>query len=367
MLDALLLGGDLTPFAFRLLDQGDLAGSAVEPIVADDSSLYASLCRRTAGAACYADAFSYILQACRGLRLKCRGEGMLASLGMHRGHFVVVRPFGMLDGRFVHLLDRLACLSGRPVFVKKIQPEQRGSLKNVQGLRVASVYDATRRLGLPGAYTWDNMAYADDDTYPEQVLDLDVTLGHARRPSDWARDFQKASGMSWRSPAFGSLKRGYKALRKRLQRFLNCGRRLHLRNLEPDRLPAVRRFLQAYFGPDRPECPAAYDDLLAYYVAGDKKDGLFSYIAHLDDDPTPVGFFAAERLDELSAGLYAGVCLRADAGVPEAVRVQVMSRLRETGVRFLNLGGSEVRGLHRYKQHFAPVEERVLPMLVYGA
>jgi len=81
---------------------------------------------------------------------------------------------------------------------------------------------------------------------------------------------------------------------------------------------------------------------------------------------SPVGFFFVERLDKESAGLYAGVVSRSHPGLPEYLRVCMMSRLQEAGIRFLNLGGSETESLHAFKRKQGPVEERYMRMLAYG-
>jgi hypothetical protein len=74
-----------------------------------------------------------------------------------------------------------------------------------------------------------------------------------------------------------------------------------------------------------------------------------------------------ERLDSSSAAIYARLIRRTHSGLPEYAMAHVLSRLKQQGVRRINLGGSETFGLHAFKKKLAPIEERTLPLLVYGS
>ena len=60
----------------------------------------------------------YITQACRGLGLgwKYLDGDRLFSVGCHNGHYVIVNPLGVLDGRLEGLLEKLSSRSGKPVY-----------------------------------------------------------------------------------------------------------------------------------------------------------------------------------------------------------------------------------------------------------
>ena len=69
-------------------------------------------------------------------------------------------------------------------------------------------------------------------------------------------------------------------------------------------------------------------------------------------DGEVAGFFAYERIDALSAGVYASVAVHGYPGLSEAMLLGLMRRLSEEGIRFANLGGSETHSLDLYKAKF---------------
>ena len=84
------------------------------------------------------------------------------------------------------------------------------------------------------------------------------------------------------------------------------------------------------------------------------------------DDGSIVRYFCGERLDDESGGIYAELAVNEYVGLPEHLSTRFYEKLLTAkGIKYLNLGGSELIGLHRYKVKFAPIEERKMDMMVY--
>jgi len=118
---------------------------------------------------------------------------------------------------------------------------------------------------------------------------------------------------------------------------------------------------------------AAAHNLRGDFKAGAVADAgayhcLINDFAHRIDDKTyfglvlainnsPVGFCFAERSGPSSAALYASLTLRGLRGASEFLLVSLLSHLEKTGIRSINLGGSETLSLFRFKKKFDPVME----------
>lgn len=337
-------------------------------ISGNDAPLYSDFFVRDNRVACYGNSWAYIIQACRGLGggFKYHDRDVLLSIGRHRGHYVVVRPLGNIDSRFTDLLRTLRERSGKPVFIKKLFSDQVVRLRALGEFCEAASYSASESKASAGVYPWDSVNFADDDTYPEVILDLGVTLKYRMKPQQWLNELQLALVHPLEKPQLKTIKTGYRRFRRNIKKFLRLGIECRLKEYDAGSADEIRRFLLTYFGPTRKENVAAYEAMLASPRAGANGNDRFCFVAHVAGVESPVGFFFVERLDEESAGLYAGVVSRSYPGLPEYLRVRMMSHLQEAGIRFLNLGGSETESLHAFKRKQGPVEERHMATLVYG-
>jgi hypothetical protein len=341
----------------------------ISPITERDILLYRHFFSRDGRAACYGNSWTYITQACRGLGLgyKYYDDDVLLSLGWYRGHFVIVRPLGNIDNRFAKLLKSLKSAAHRPVFIKKLFPDQVATLQRLEDFCLASTYTRDNEQPVPGGYVWDGSAFADDDTYPELIYDLDLSLQLELTQSQWLAEYQPACPDS--SSAFygKSLSRYLYECRRRVRQFSNLGLRCRLEEYHASMENSVRQFCADYFGVPRGENVAAYENMFELARETDRDHPFFRFVAFVDDSTTPSGFFVIERLDRLSAGSYASIISRRYSGLSEYLTIQVMRQLKEAGVRYLNVGGSESSGLHTFKKKYGPIAERAMPMLVYGA
>jgi hypothetical protein len=302
----------------------------------------------------YANSWTYITQACRGLGLgwKYRDQERLYSIGSHDGDYVVVNPLGVVDERLEAVLATLRRMSGRPVFVKKASHDCASAL-----LKIGCVATS------PGGCAWDDVAHADDDTYPELILDLDISLGYLQRPQEWYEQYRLARNGAGMADG-ESTKAGYRQFRRSVRRFADADRGREVVRYESGMSDAVESWVESYFGEARPEAPRVYDNLLAALRQGVRKGGDYGFV--IQGAAGVEGLIFAERLDARSAGLYARLVRRSCPGLPEYAMSQALAFLRQDGIRRVNLGGSETLGLHLFKKKLAPVNERRIPLLVYG-
>lgn len=320
-----------------------------------DREIYQAFLRAAEGTAVYANSWTYITQACRALGLgwKYMDADRLISIGWHNGHYVLVNPLGIADGRLGDIVGDLCRESGRPVFIKKASPEHTAVLKKAGAFAAHG-----------GSCGWDVIAYADDDTYPEQLLAIDISLGYSLRPCEWFRHYC-AARTSPHTCGEHSVRASYRQFRRNIRRLSESGKRYEIREYRPQMNGTIRRWVCEYFGHDRPEAPAAYRNLIEGLHHGLHKESQFCFVVCGETEGGIHGLIFAERLDDESAALYARLIGRNHPGLPEYAMAQVLTHLRRQGIRRLNLGGSETAGLHAFKKKLAPVEERQMQLLVY--
>lgn len=328
----------------------------LQPIVWDDYEVYQTFFRAAPGTAVYANSWTYITQACRGLGLgwKYLDGDRLFSVGLHRGHYVVVNPLGVVDDRLEAVLSTVHAFSGKPVFIKKASPAHAAALEGMGCIPAR-----------PGSYTWDDAAYADDDTYPELIVDLEVSLGYSQKPQDWYRQYQTARNGAGVADG-ASTRAGYRQFRRSVRRGAAAGIAREVVAYRPGMLAGVQRLVEGYFGGERPDASGVYDNLLAGLRRGIREGTEYCFVVQTGGGSETDGVIFAERVDANSAAIYARLIRRTCPGLPEYGMAQALGRLRQEGIRRVNLGGSETSGLHVFKKKLAPIEERPLPLLVYG-
>lgn len=72
----------------------------------------------------------------------------------------------------------------------------------------------------------------------------------------------------------------------------------------------------------------------------------------------PVGFSFAGRISPKAAALYSSISLTSYRGASEYLLMDMLDMLASAGIEFLNMGGSETRGLFEFKSKFATSELR---------
>jgi hypothetical protein len=329
--------------------------SHLTPITEQDIPLFRRFFSAERRLACYGNSWTYITQACRGLGLGYKffdGQTLLA-LGMERGHFVVVRPLGKLGHSTAAFFKTLFKASNKPVYIKKLFADQVIELQSLATFQRSE------------DYPWGPQSFADDDTFPEMVIDLDVTLRHDLTGSKWFDYFRERQLLRNTIPRKRAIQYR-KEFRRRVRYFQRSGKMCSLQKLHTKNKQDVWEFIQQYFTPNRKLNALAYRNMLQRSIE-DADPNYYYYVAYVDNSVRPKGFFLLERLDGQSVGSYAKIVDRDQSGLSEYLTFQVLLQLRREGIRFVNTGGSERIGLHQFKKKYTPVEERSMTMLVYAA
>ncbi len=280
----------------------------ISPITLADHPRYQQFFAQDQRHACYGNSLIYLTQACRGfgLGLKYDDGDTLLSIGCHRDHYVIVRPLGVIDRRLLDLLTLMREISGKPVFLKKLFPDQAQQLR-----QMGPFSDAAQET-----YPWDADAFADDDTYPEIILDLDPTPANA---SPITREDERPIAEQGEYMSHFTWNRSRRTQRKYLtsvRRFQQMEVPCTLRPYTPALATDVRAFLRGYFAA-QPQNVAAYEAMLTLGDLHTNRDRVFSYVASLDERDEVVGLLVTERLDADTAGDYAGIVSRQYPGLSE--------------------------------------------------
>src|SRR2546423_1583501 len=343
----------------------------ISPITNKDRELYNRFFEEDSRVARYGNSWTYITQACRGigsgLGLKYYDGDLLLSIGYHRGHYVIVRPLGRINERIIRLLKVLRSVSRKPVFLKKLFPSQVNQLRHFGNFKDAVKYSNSGINPEPGDYPWSMESFADDDTYPEIILDVNITLNYGLPPKEWFTHFKTSRINSGEAQSLEQLLNRYLRLRSKVNGFVRSGIGLHIIDFNIQMADEIRQFLFKHFGEEDKRNVEAYENMLTQLPLGNNGHSFFSFVAYRDGVAAPQGFFVTERLDKESAGLYAAVASRSCSGLSEYLHIEMLSRLQHKGIRLLNIGGSEIKSLHEFKLKFAPVEERYMKLVVYGA
>jgi hypothetical protein len=294
------------------------------------------------GTAEYANSWLYLTQACRGAfssygRLVGQSD-FIAGLGRHNRHWVVVRPCGHPSESFLHALDQLvSTTNARPfVFIKKADSNMRDYFADLARVNKVGVLGAS-------AYRWDRNAPHDDDTFPEIVVSL----------QDLFRALHERGG---------PLRR----LRSQLRRFELLKLNVEISTIPQTGFSRVVEMLESHFEADS-SYVESYINMLRILSRSTPTDTWRHFVPVVEGEP--VGLFVYDRIDEMSAGVYASVASKHYPGLGETMMLKLFERMRWEGVAFANLGGSETEGLRNYKRKFTlpyqtGLEEHRYPILV---
>jgi hypothetical protein len=337
----------------------------VSSITMNDYLLFRSWFRQDARKlgqdAVYAHSFTYIRQACRafGMGLKYHTDKALCAIGAHRGHYVVVRPMGVLDSQFISFLDTLRTLSGKPVFIKKLFPAQSECLRQQALFCTARIFK--HGLPHPGDYPWDEYAYADDDTYPELIYHADVVLNYGLRMDKWGEVFAtKREEITTDELRF--FKRKMRDVRQAINVYQKENPDISVVRYHPKMRLAIEQFLKDYFE-DRHAHLQAHLDLVTP-PDGASEENYFNMVTL--DGKEIIAYHIAERSGKNAASCCVGVSTQKISGLGAFIYYYLFQYLAPYGIKRFNAGGSERRSLHRFKLKPAPIEERHMDMLVYG-
>ncbi|MEA5624221.1 hypothetical protein [Nostoc sp. UHCC 0251] len=293
----------------------------------------------------YGNSFYYVCQAANGLGpdrlgLKYFDGRMLAGIGIGNRfslggnwHFHVVNPMGEFDPESLQRLCRhLLELSGVPVFVKKLTMEERDRLLDIG---FSPIED----------YPWHAQAMEEDDTFAEQILDVNAVLEKLK--------VHQRSGLKTNYRYFCS-----KFGDQTTSEFLceeNAAEAHDIVNKFFDYLDIKQLHISQ---------TSDYDNIIHYPPLGNNGKMYFSRLIRIAGKAA--AFFAMEPISDDTVGLYASITLHQEfPNLSEYLIVECCRLLQKAGYRYLNLGGSETSGLFSFKEKFSPVEYRKLQWVVY--
>lgn len=317
----------------------------ITPVTINDYKIYKSFFLKSFKKeykAPYSFSWAYITQAARGtghgLGLKFYTQDCLITIGIHKGHFVIIRPLGNYKKYLSNLLKELVNVSKTPVYIKKLTPPEEEKLKE------SGIYFLKARENYPWSAEWPE----DDDTFPEIIIEIDKVLEYEKIPNPKLKN-----------------------LRSDIHRFLNLKINPKLVLYQKEMYKEVFSYLRKFFGGDKNKDASfanAYKNMLINLPYN--RSNFFSYVYYIGNEI--VGYFFAERINGESAGLYAST------GYPEKkngepkypgltpyLHIKMMEQLKQFEIKYLNLGGSEVESLHRFKLKFQPIEKRKINLLIY--
>jgi hypothetical protein len=293
----------------------------------------------------YGNSFYYLCQAANGigsqkLGLKYYDGEMLASIGIFNRaslgggwHYHIIHPWGKFNAQKIQTLAQsLLGLSGNPVFVKKITVQQQELLLN-------SGFSPIEK------YPWHSQAMEEDDTFPEQILDIHKIIGELEKPgkTDFKDKWQRFQAR------YGEVIEGYNLTEKNLV----------------DSQIIVKKFFEYLENKNLHISQVSdYDNIIFHPPLGKNGKNYFSQILYLQH--RPVAFFAAEAIAKNTVGLYANITLYQEFDyLSEYLIVYICQLLKKAGYKYLNLGGSETSGLFQFKEKFLPVAYNKMHWVVY--
>lgn len=292
----------------------------------NDVSLYENFFKHEE-ASNYANNWAYITQACRNLGslgYKYFTKESLLSLGYHNNHFVIVRPIGTNAVESIKSITKILYrVSGNPVYIKHLSEHQ------------STVLSKSNDFINMSNYPWEPECPFDDDTYPQVVIDLkNITGDSINKPEN-------------------------SKIRLRLNRFNNVFKSaLRFIQYNPMKYPNQREIAFDIVSRCSKD-PSAYENMIMYPAATN-----FAFLLFLDDKP--VGFFTFGNIGNNEVGCFANICEYENyPALAETSLVKIFNLLYCQGIERVNLGGSEIESLHRFKIKLNAFELRNTSNIVY--
>ncbi|MCI5066102.1 hypothetical protein MRY87_10295 [bacterium] len=327
------------------------------PLIDENVQYIKSALERCGGPKDYANGFCYLRQATRGsapANVYVKDRSFLA-LGSHQNCPLVVYPRNLSQEELRELCFELSSSGKRQVYIKKYSPP---ADERATGSHFSSLGESTQH--------WDNDSIADDDTFPELIVDLGLSCDTSLAPVQWI-DRVRSAYPSCSGDLLAVMKRKRKNLLRLIRRGDEYAPRVSCERYIGSDYSSTMTFLSSYFGSERPEAHRAYDEMLSLSDERAAAIGVFRSIVREGDSREIVGFFCGELSGSAHANLYSNVTARIYPGLPEYSMLAFLRLLMRTGVRSLNLGGSEHESLQRYKSRWGPIQERQFPILLFSA
>jgi hypothetical protein len=98
---------------------------------------------------------------------------------------------------------------------------------------------------------------------------------------------------------------------------------------------------------------APYESLFSWSL--NQSSGLAGITIFVDGEIQAVGLWDISNVYRKTANLYVDFCNVQITGLSEFLMVECCKTIRDSGIQFVNLGGSESKGLDTFKKKFHPV------------
>ncbi|MFH1450407.1 MAG: hypothetical protein ABIF92_00305 [archaeon] len=244
-----------------------------------------------------------------------------------KGHFHIIRPLGKNSvAETENLAKILKEVSKNAVYVKKVTEEQKNKL-------LERGFQAIEKK------PWDAEAIAEDDTWPEHIIDIKSILTYEDGKMQIS---QKKVRMGYNR--FQNIKEKYKTDLKIVP--------YSIRHVDVARALINEHF--KYFKEERKDICSTkedYENLLLSLPLGKNNEDYFSFLVYVGENP--MAFFHAEKIGKETIGTYANINLLRYPGLSEYLHVKLFEMAYKNGIRYVNLGGSELETLDFFKKKFS--------------
>ncbi len=302
----------------------------ISPITKEDFPLFESFFAKEAHT--YGNSWTYVTQGMYGigknnLGYKYYDGENLSAVSVYPkienpdlNVFYWIRPMGkgildVIDEFSKDLLDR----DNVPTYAKKLFEDQYKYLKK-------------RGFQDVDKFPWHSTAPAEDDTYPERILDIGKTIEEAKNAGK-TRQLGR------------SLKNYY------MYKNDDEVEKASVFRNEEDAFEVAKRFFKFQTKKNKPNVSNAYDFYNVIYNL--EKQDILEEIVYKKN--ISVAFYFSVVQNEDYASLYAMLSDRElHNNVSDFLIFRILNRLKSNKLKHLNLGGSELKSLDEYKQKFRP-------------
>ena len=315
--------------------------SLISPITIDDYALFRSFGNG------YKNTLTYNAQAVNGwnpkgestnrLGLKYYDKKNLISIGYFKRynsseHFHII-PCESSNEKIKYLADLLYKISNSPVYIKKINKKQKEELLTYQGF-----------IKINKSNGWYKESSLEDDTYPEQVLDLKITLAELSK-------IRKESQI--KDKYVRAIKRYIETNRLTIENY----------DITKHKYDALN-ILKEFFNIQREKHNHLSSAEDYFNIINTKPDNnVISSIFFIDKEPA--AFYLAERTG-YNINVYANLSKHNKfMYLSEFILIHLFKEAEKQEIETINLGGSETQGLNNFKMKFKPIEQRQMHWLLY--